>query len=139
MEYSRYVAFLNNENIFEFYTYLPIQLDATCNGFQHLVLLSNEDTLFKELNLITDNDAPKDFYNFLVQKLYGYFDKNIEENIVDTKGGSYERLKNFALDRSCLKKAIMTIPYNATQLSMRKYITDSLHLAENTKEKDNLI
>jgi hypothetical protein len=33
----------------------------------------------------------------------------------------------------------MTIPYNATQLSMRKYITDSLHLAENTKEKDNLI
>lgn len=47
IEYKRYVEFLNNENAYEFHTYLPVQLDATCNGFKHLALLSNEDTLFK--------------------------------------------------------------------------------------------
>ena len=83
MEYSRYMNFLNNQNTFDFYTYLPIQLDATCNGFQHLALLSNEDTLFKELNLISDNDTPKDFYNFLVHKLGNMFDKNLEEEKVE--------------------------------------------------------
>ena len=55
MEYSRYVDFLSKENTFYIHTYLPIQLDATCNGFQHLALLSNEDTLFKELNLLSEN------------------------------------------------------------------------------------
>jgi DNA-directed RNA polymerase len=51
IEYKRYVEFMNNEDVMEFYTYLPVQLDATCNGFQHMALLSNEDILFKELNL----------------------------------------------------------------------------------------
>ena len=47
MEYKRYIEFLGNEDVMEFYTYLPVQLDATCNGFQHMALLSNETTLFK--------------------------------------------------------------------------------------------
>ncbi len=42
MEFKRYNDFLLNENTMEFRTYLPIQLDATCNGFQHMALLSNE-------------------------------------------------------------------------------------------------
>ena len=131
MQYSRYVDFLNNQNTFDFHTYLPIQLDATCNGFQHLALLSNEDTLFKKLNLVSDNDTPKDFYNFLVHKLGNIFDKNLQqeknildntENTTDPKKGSYETLKSFVLYRACIKKAIMTIPYNASQQNMRKYI-----------------
>jgi hypothetical protein len=40
MEYKRYLEFYNNENAYEFHTYLPIQMDATCNGFQHLADLS---------------------------------------------------------------------------------------------------
>lgn len=73
MEYKRYIEFLNNEDSMTFSTYLPIQLDATCNGFQHLALLSNEKILFKELNLYVDiNDKtpyPRDFYSFLIYKL----------------------------------------------------------------------
>lgn len=40
IEYLRYYDFLSNETLSEFKTYLPVQLDATCNGFQHLALLS---------------------------------------------------------------------------------------------------
>ena len=82
MEYKRFLDFYNNEKALEFHNYLPIQLDATCNGFQHMALLSNEVTLFKELNLTTtskvkdvivNDNQPSDFYNFLLHKLLTYF------------------------------------------------------------------
>jgi DNA-directed RNA polymerase len=116
-----------------FETYLPIQLDATCNGFQHMALLSNEEMLFKELNLISNKgDKPNDFYNFLVHKLRDLFDKKVQEKeLIDSKtSGSYERLNNFLWDRSYIKKAIMTIPYNSSIRAMRKYISDSLVLID---------
>lgn len=47
MEFKRYDEYLKDENMYDFNTYLPIQLYATCNGFQHMALLSNETTLFK--------------------------------------------------------------------------------------------
>jgi len=83
----------------EFESFLPIQLDATCNGFQHMALLSNEDTLFKELNLSknTQDSDPKDFYNFLLHKSINVFQKKLENNeLIDEKTqGSYARLSKF--------------------------------------------
>lgn len=133
MEFKRFYEFMTNENINEFYTYLPIQLDATCNGFQHMALLSNEETLFKELNLVYDaKDQPKDFYNFLLHKLTTKFESMIDLNSKedDKSKGSYLRLNNFIWDRSYIKKAIMTIPYNSSASSMKSYITKSLVLIE---------
>jgi hypothetical protein len=42
--------------------------------------------------------------------------------------GSYKRLLDFVWDwdRTHFKKAIMTIPYNASHRSMKKYVTESL-------------
>jgi DNA-directed RNA polymerase len=99
IEYKRFYEFYTNGDMLEFECYLPIQLDATCNGFQHMALLSNEKTLFKELNLIDgkSNEAPKDFYNFLLHKLKKEFDSKLSNgNIIDSDtGGSYERLTKF--------------------------------------------
>lgn len=39
MEYKKYIEFLKDTNSSHFYSHLPIQLDATCNGFKHLALL----------------------------------------------------------------------------------------------------
>ncbi len=133
IEFKRFYEFYTNESLMVFETYLPIQLDATCNGFQHMALLSNEEMLFKELNLISNKgDKPNDFYNFLVHKLRDLFDKKVQEKeLIDSKtSGSYERLNNFLWDRSYIKKAIMTIPYNSSIRAMRKYISDSLVLID---------
>lgn len=138
IEYKRYQQFINNENLYEFSNHLPVQLDATCNGFQHMALLSNEKQLFKVLNLVKDDEdtKPKDFYNFLLHKLIILFDQKIEsnENIC-----SYKRLRTFVWERSHIKKAIMTIPYNVSTRSMIDYVKSCLYLVDikdEDKDKD---
>lgn len=143
MEYKHYYEFYIDENLMEFHTYLPIQLDATCNGFKHMALLSNEDTLFKELNLQAKgkNSEPGDFYNFLLLKLVSLFESKVNEcesETIDKKtNASYERLNNFIWDRAIVKKAIMTIPYNSSARSMKKYITDSLFKVDYEEEEED--
>lgn len=136
IEFKRFYNFQTNENLMEFETYLPIQLDATCNGFQHLALLSNEKVLFKELNLTSHNDKPKDFYNFLLHKLKLIFEHKVSLNelIDDKTSGSYDRLNNFIWDRAFVKKAIMTIPYNVSVRQMQKYISECLTPIESLKD-----
>jgi DNA-directed RNA polymerase len=103
MEYKRFYEFYIDENASKFLTYLPIQLDATCNGFQHMALLSNEDTLFKELNLVCNNEdksdkndvTPSDFYNFLLHKLINLFKSKVDSGETMDGKGSYTRLLNF--------------------------------------------
>jgi DNA-directed RNA polymerase len=65
------VKFLNNPNLSYFYSYLLLQLDGSCKGFQHLSLLSEEVSLFKNLNLYESNkdSTPEDFYSFILEKV----------------------------------------------------------------------
>lgn len=161
MEYKRYIEFLNNEDSMTFSTYLPIQLDATCNGFQHLALLSNEKILFKELNLYVDiNDKtpyPSDFYSFLIYKLTILLEGKIKDMSVKDLSEtdkllfeSYKRLLAFGWERNHVKKAIMTLTYNATDIAMVDYIKQNLYLTDSKSDdttwfavsednKDNLV
>jgi len=144
MEFKRFYEFYNNENLMEFHTYLPIQLDATCNGFQHMALLSDEDTLFKELNIETTkennisnryDENPRDFYTFMLHKLYKLLADNVNNGIQDdSKGGSYSRLYDFIWNRKVIKKAIMTIPYNASARARKRYLIDSLTMVNRDDE-----
>ena len=49
-EYLNYIEALKNKREF-FMSHLPVQLDASCNGFQHLTLLLNDLGLADNLNL----------------------------------------------------------------------------------------
>jgi len=76
-EYQKFHnSLLSNETFF--ISYFPIQLDATCNGYQHLSLLSGNEPLAGQLNLISGdkNTVPNDFYNFIAIKLNDYINKN---------------------------------------------------------------
>lgn len=89
---------MEDENIMEFHTNLPIQLDATCNGFQHMALLSNETELFKELNLVDNcSGSQSDFYSFLFHRLTSILGDKLAEGVLedDKTQGSYERLNKF--------------------------------------------
>lgn len=126
---KRFDEFYNSELSKTFNTYLPIQLDATCNGFQHLALLSDEVDLFSNLNLSEGKieDDPKDFYTFILNKIKAHLqtlllrfeDKTKErERII--------RLLQLYLKRSNLKPVVMTKPYNASNYSLTNYLANTL-------------
>ena len=134
IEFKRFYKFYTDENSLCFETYLPIQLDATCNGFQHMALLSNEVRLFKELNLVQldklgKDSIPNDFYSFLLHKVIKLWTEKVNEmdSPLDSKTSGYERLLNFVWNRANFKKAIMTMPYNSASGSQVDYLVEDLY------------
>lgn len=124
-EYNRWLECCNNKDVSYFITYLPIQLDATCNGFQHLSLLSLNAKLAKQLNLDKSfwYDEPKDFYSYLSVALVYYLKRELgDKKLTPEKRNSYIRLSEITMARSIVKKAIMTIPYNVGIQNMADYI-----------------
>jgi len=133
LEMRSYENFLNNENAKKFKTFIPIQLDGTCNGFQHLAMLSNETKLFETLNLnkSSSKDDPKDFYQTIVDQVNVQIEMRLNSDSLKIPENvelkeSYERLLDIGINRKIVKPAIMNKPYNATNRTLVKYIKDSL-------------
>jgi DNA-directed RNA polymerase len=144
-EFKKYIQALNNKEAF-FISNLPIQLDATCNGFQHLTLLVDDLALSKELNLndSTWNDNPKDFYHFIALKVKNFFANKLDEyqtgklvlSLEDKE--SYKKLARLDIYRALIKKAVMTIPYNASTSSIIEYIKENFDKKKNPNYSENL-
>lgn len=138
LEFIKYIQALNNKDSF-FVTTLPIQLDASCNGFQHLTLLIDDLSLSKELNLNKSNwnESPKDFYNFIALNVKTFFDKKLNEAqtgklvISPEDKESYKKLAKLDIYRVLIKKAVMTIPYNASASSIIAYIKENFDKQRN--------
>lgn len=127
IEYNKWLRAYNDIEISYFETHLPIQLDATCNGYQHLSLLISDIDMAKELNLTKSSwdDIPKDFYGFMGMKLLDLFKDKLKFNKLSKEDKAcYERLSNMLVLRSTIKKAIMTIPYNVSVYQMIRYLKE---------------
>lgn len=125
---KRFDQFYYKENHPFFHTYLPIQLDGTCNGFQHLALLSDEVEVFEELNLTeaSTQDDPRDLYSFILNKIKIQLNSKLNETRNKDDVNCIQRLLELDLDRSHIKMLIMTKPYNATWFTLTNYLVDSL-------------
>jgi DNA-dependent RNA polymerase len=92
--------------------------------------LVDDLALSNKLNLdkATWADVPKDFYTFVGLKLKDFFiDKlnNPTAKLSEEEKASYRKLSLLDLFRSLIKYAIMTIPYNASPLTIVESIKDS--------------
>lgn len=149
-EYNRYLNNLENDQSFYFETFLPIQLDASCNGYQHLSMLSLDLELAKHLNLTKSNnsDIPNDFYSFITKLIKDYIKKILETSkIKDEKYmASLKRLSVLDMQRKLVKKTIMTIPYNASKYKIVEQLKESFSInqelskfkKELDKDEDNI-
>jgi len=139
-EYNRWLKFYNefSEKIF-FTTYLPIQLDATCNGFQHISMLGLDKHLYSKLNIkpTTWDDAPDDFYSLILALIKGYLGVNIEKK-KNREKEIYERLYNLNISRSVIKKCVMTIPYNISKLTGIDYLMESFEFDQHIYNEINI-
>ncbi len=90
-------------------TSLPVATDATCSGLQILAGLARDKSTAQLVNVLP-SDRPQDAY----AKVAGVAKWNCPDSIKDI------------LDRKCVKRTVMTIPYNAKPFSNRSYIKDAL-------------
>jgi DNA-dependent RNA polymerase len=89
---------------------LPLFLDCTCSGIQHLAALMRDFQLASEVNLVPqdDNDVVSDIYNTLRIPINERIRNYGRENIL------YSSLANINLERKHVKPPIMTKTYNVT-------------------------
>jgi len=93
---------------------LPIGIDATCSGLQHLSALTRSDE--GELVNVTPTDKPADGYRTVAEKAKEYLPEKYHEWI----------------NRKVTKRSVMCTPYGVTQNSARNYIR--LALKEEKRE-----
>ena len=136
-EYNRWLKCLYNSDSIYFDTYLPVQLDATCNGYQHLALLSSDGYLLKKVNLTksTWSDNPSDFYSYFSTNLPNLFRNKLNNSDLSSQDrDSYNRLININIVRKIIKSSIMTYPYNVSSWQMTNYIRDNFLVCDDMDE-----
>lgn len=114
---------------------LPIRVDGTCNGIQHLSAMIRDEDGGASVNLIPD-DHPHDIYKEVATILEDMFRMLADEGghngmlaarWLEATGGSF--------DRSLTKRPVMIFPYGGTQRAYRKYILDWIKEFDPTREK----
>lgn len=131
---------------------LPIYVDATCNGIQHLCAMSNEITLFNYVNISksTKDDKPADIYDQLVPYVIDIINEVINDpnkvlntnkrkkNIItaveiDKLKAEYKNLSLIKIDRSFIKRTIMTIPYGISAFGIKDQLINDFFNLRNLK------
>ena len=102
-------------------TGLPVATDATCSGLQILAGLAADKKTAQLVNVLP-SERPQDAYKVVAEV---------------SKWNIPDRLRDI-WDRKCVKRTVMTIPYNAKPFSNRTYIRDALSEKNIEIDKDEL-
>ena len=88
---------------------LPVSVDATCSGLQHLSALALDRTAAEMVNVVP-TDKPSDGYRIVAEKAKDILPEHLHP----------------LLTRKVTKKTVMTTPYGVTESSARNYIRQEL-------------
>merc|ERR1712159_758103 len=100
---------------------MGVATDATCSGLQILAGLARDKSTAKLVNVIP-SDKPQDAY----------------AKVAETASLGIPDHIHPVWDRKCVKRTVMTIPYNAKPFSNRSYIKDALLEKGIEIDKDDL-
>ena len=99
---------------------LPLQIDGTCNGYQHLAAISGDVGLARAVNVLPAGDVPRDIYIEVAAALglqvHGH--RSALGPLAGPRG---------ILERKSVKRPIMTIPYGATAMSIADGFEEIFH------------
>jgi DNA-directed RNA polymerase len=88
---------------------LPVSVDATCSGLQHLSALALDRTAAEMVNVVP-TDKPSDGYRIVAEKAKEILPEHLRDHIT----------------RKVTKRTVMTTPYGVTLNSARDYIRQEL-------------
>lgn len=98
-----------------FRSHLPIAMDGTCNGLQHLSALGRDPVGGKATNLVPAA-KPEDIY----QQVANHVIHRLEVDA--SKGNERARTWLNKIDRKVVKRATMTTPYGVTPAGIRRQL-----------------
>jgi hypothetical protein len=104
--------------------YLPVQIDGTCNGFQHIAALTGDVALARAVNILPRDDRlPADIYSELAQVAQTTIgpsplpeeDPSALQTILMEAGALLAERRDLRrlVSRNAAKKVVMTVPYGA--------------------------
>ena len=104
------IVIKNYEDDNNYLVKLPVFLDATCSGIQHLAAMLQDVNLGAQVNLLsrTENENVCDLYETMVGPVNAAINKFGKENVL------HSSLSNVKLNRKIIKTPIMTQVYNVT-------------------------
>lgn len=99
---------------------LPVTVDGTCNGIQHLAALSRDELAGAMVNLI-DTDKPSDIYKAVAVET-----NRLLQDIAAGPDAEQAELAagwlQYGVDRSCAKRPTMIMPYGGTIRAVQTYV-----------------
>lgn len=112
---------------FGFVSTLPVSVDGTCNGIQHLAALTRDEVTGAMVNL-TPTSKPADIYAIVASDLQ----EDLER--IEKAGGLTGADATYWLDlcvrsipRSLTKRPVMVLPYGGTREAFFKYVMEWLN------------
>ncbi|MBD9542190.1 hypothetical protein IB276_22355 [Ensifer sp. ENS04] len=103
-----------------FVSSLPIRVDGTCNGIQHLSAMIRDEIGGKAVNLIP-GEAPQDIYMDVAVVLNVLLEEDLEDAEKEEYRLRWVDLLGGKADRSLTKRPVMILPYGGTQHAYMKY------------------
>lgn len=122
---------LNNDSLIK----LPVFLDATCSGMQHLAAMLKDINLGTQVNLLTksEDEDVNDLYQTVIDPI------NVGINKFGKENPEHSSLEKVKLTREILKSSIMTQVYSVTVKGIYRQLINKLnkekvvHPTEKTK------
>ena len=124
----------------DFVSFLPVQMDGSCNGLQHYAALALDSDGAAAVNLI-DSERPGDVYTNVANILADLVDEDIrklKEALANGEPESPQRVQQLSffeairkeIDRKLVKQTVMTSVYGVTAVGARQQVQSRL------KERD---
>lgn len=104
---------------------LPVAMDGTCNGLQHLSAMLRDPVGGEAVNLVPSM-KPSDIYT----KVLNVLKRTVEQDIASDSTEATQKLIAEAwlphLDRKITKRPVMTTPYGVSSYGIREQVRDQI-------------
>ncbi|MDO5647346.1 DNA-directed RNA polymerase [Paracoccus sp. (in: a-proteobacteria)] len=109
-----------------FVSYLPGNLDGSCNGAQHLSIMAR-DMVGAEATNCCDRDTRFDLYMSVADRVWGQVQTDAEKGL-DVAVEWVPRLLSASDRRTVVKRAVMTVPYGVTEYGVAGFMEKDGHV-----------
>lgn len=103
---------------------LPIRVDGTCNGLQHLAILAGDEEVARAVNVLP-NDKPADIYQEIADATTKALQEDTDAEAIPLRD-AWLRITDGRLPRSLTKRPVMILPYGGTMQAFTSYTLDWL-------------